>query len=381
MAPEAVQFFQRPAQPEQARQLTQWLSQHSTGGVFAWVAESDTASIPWLQQQCRQRGLPLLGAVFPELIWQGRFRQEGLLLLTRDPMPAHCIVENLHAHASPQTVVEPVNRLLATRDDSKGKRTLFLLYDALVPTIASQLACLYATLGDEVRYLGANAGSESFQPMACLFDQQHRYGNALLAMLLEDSGEALLEHGYTAPDEPVAATATEGNRIISIDWRPAFEVYTEHVAKHYGQRLTRDNFYRLSVHFPFGMLRANGETVVRIPVRLEPDGSLFCVGEVPENAVLTLMEAVEPDSGHTIEALTQRLGPMTQDEILLHFYCAGRRLHLGEKAAHELATLQRRVSPATLAGALSLGEIAPAREGDYPLFHNASLLCSRWRTP
>jgi len=381
MAPAAAQFFQRPEQAQQAGQIVQWLSQRSAGGVFACIAEADVARIPWLQQQCRQGGLPLLGAVFPELIWQGQFKREGLLLLPCDPMPVHCIVENLHDDTPPEAIVEPVSRLLTAQDSNLGKPKLFLLYDALVPTIASQLASLYAVLGDQVRYFGANAGSESFQPMACLFDQQKRYGNALLAMLLEDTGEALLEHGYAAPDEPVAATATEGNRIISIDWRPAFEVYAERVAKHYGQQLTTDNFYQMGVHFPFGMLRANGETVVRIPVSLEADGSLFCVGEVPENAVLTLMEAVEPDSAHTIEALTQQLGPMAEHEILLHFYCAGRRLHLGEKAAREVAALQRRVSPALLVGALSLGEIAPARAGDYPLFHNASLLCSRWMKP
>jgi len=37
----------------------------------------------------------------------------------------------------------------------------------------------------------------------------------------------------------------------------------------------------MRLHFPFGIIRANHEVLVRIPVALEEDGSLFCVGEVP----------------------------------------------------------------------------------------------------
>jgi hypothetical protein len=36
---------------------------------------------------------------------------------------------------------------------------------------------------------------------------------------------------------------------------------------------------------------ANQQLLIRIPVALEDDGSVFCVGEVPENAVLMMMQA------------------------------------------------------------------------------------------
>jgi hypothetical protein len=122
--------------------------------------------------------------------------------------------------------------------------------------------------------------------------------------------------------------------------------------------------------------------LVRIPVALESDGSLFCVGEVPANAVLTLLAAPTVDTARTAETLLAELGsigaPVAGADLLL-FYCAGRRLHLGiEAACEELAELRRRSGVERVAGALSLGEIGSAAERDYPLFHNAALVVGRW---
>jgi len=200
--------------------------------------------------------------------------------------------------------------------------------------------------------------------------------------LLENHKGAILEHGYHAPQQVVYATSTEGNRIAQIDWRPAFDVYQELVQQQYGVQITRDNFYQLAVHYPFGIVRANHHVVVRIPVVLNDDGSLFCVGEVPANAVLTLLQRPEVDSQETLRVLTEGLqainGHTAGDELLL-FYCAGRRLHLGlEAASSELVEFGRRTGAAQVAGALSLGEIGGSSLHGYPLFHNATLVAARW---
>ena len=71
----------------------------------------------------------------------------------------------------------------------------------------------------------------------------------------------------------------------------------------------------------------------------------------------------------------------SQNTELLVFYCAGRRLHLGERARGELALLQERSEAARLGGALSLGEIGHSLQWGCPLFHNAALVCCRWGGP
>ncbi len=268
-------------------------------------------------------------------------------------------------------------RIEAQLGDDDETASLFLLFDAMLPHIGQILEELYLHLADKVHYMGINAGSETFQPMACLFDHEHLIQNGVLALLLPTHEGATLEHGYQVPKQLVAATSTDGNRIISIDWRPAFEVYAERVKAMYGVDITTDNFYQYAVHFPFGIIRADNEVLVRIPVALMEDGSLFCVGEIPPNAILTLLEAPRAESVHTTELLSKHFPKPTGDTPPLTFYCAGRRLHLGLEAAQaELSSLSAQLN-SRLYGALSLGEIGSSRRGGYPLFHNAALFLTR----
>lgn len=359
--------------------VAEWRAEYPRMGLLALVPEAEKARVPALQAACRQADVPLAGALFPAVVVEGEFTTGGMWLLRLDEMPPLALVPALNDGSA-----EPAEKITAAlRSHLGGERgaTLFMIFDAMVPNIATILDGLYLQLADRVRYMGVNAGSETFQPMPCLFDGEQVIGDGVLLLLLPHYAGAILEHGYLAPERMITATATEGNRIITIDWRPAFEVYREVIFAQYGVEVDRDNFYQYATHFPFGIVRADDDIIVRIPVALEQDGSLFCVGEVPPNAMLTLLQAPEVDSTRTVETLVKGLdalnGPMAGRDLLT-FYCAGRRLHLGEKSVDELKALESRTGVARMAGALSLGEIGSVTEWGYPLFHNATLVCSAW---
>lgn len=360
-----------------------WRTAYPKMGVLALLPEAEKGGVEQLQAICGQRKVPLAGAVFPALVESGEFRTQGLWLLRFDEMPFTAMHENLPHDAAgvAQVAAEIGNQVRAQiKDDSQV--TLFLLFDALVPNISTLLDELYLQLANRVHYVGANAGSETFQPMPCLFDNSRIIQNGVILMLLQPHRGAMLAHGYAVPPKMISATSTEGNRIRQIDWRPAFEVYQELVRAQFGVEITRENFYQHAVHFPFGIIRANHEVLVRIPVALEEDGSVFCVGEVPANAVLTLLEAPKVDSLHTLQALVQGLTQLSGDlkgsELLL-FYCAGRRLHLGlDAATSELRQFAETTQATPISGALSLGEIGSSLKWGYPLFHNATLVATRW---
>jgi hypothetical protein len=381
MHPDHCRFLEQITPAALDAALADWPQRHPAGGVLALLAESDKDRLPLLQSACRARGLPLTGAIFPALVAQGGFSPCGLWLLRYDVMPPYALVAGLHTQAEDGIAPAEAIRNVVEARLNAHPATLFMIFDAMVPDIASILDTLYLGLADRVRYMGVNAGSETFQPMPCLFDVDRVLGDGVLCLLLPDDRGAALEHGYLAPHEPVTATATEGNRIMTIDWRPAFDVYSERVRRYYGVELTRDNFYQYGVHFPFGIQLASGDLIVRIPVALQDDGSLFCVGEVPANAVLTLLQAPAVDSVHSMDrlqgALRQQFGPLAGRDLLT-FYCAGRRMHLGEAAADELAVLKNLTGVAQLAGALSLGEIGNLSDWGYPQFHNATLVCRPW---
>lgn len=363
--------------------LAKWQARYPKLGVCVLLPEAEKERVALLQAACARRKVALAGGIFPALIREGEFCSNGAWLLFFPEMPYFALHDKLPSDAvCAAHVAKEIAAGIRVHLDDTPDLTLFMMFDAMVPNISTLLDNLYLHLANRVHYAGGNAGSETFQPMPCLFDSQRVAQNAVLLMLLKHHHGTILEHGYRAPDHSVYATSTMGNRISQIDWRPAFEVYQELVRAQYGVEITPQNFYQHAVHFPFGIVRADYQVVVRIPVRLAEDGSLFCIGEVPSNAVLTLLEKPAVDSNETLRVLTEGLASLNGDpngaELLL-FYCAGRRLHMGLAAAtaelREFADLTRAVC---IAGALSLGEIGGSSVHGYPLFHNAALGASYW---
>lgn len=356
--------------------LNQWHAADPASMVFALVPEAEQGFIAELQAECSLLEMSLAGAIFPALIHGERFVSDGVWLLRPPPGSASALIGDLdgNATASAARIAAAVRPRLGT-----AGATLFMIFDAMVPNIASILDELYLELGDAVTYLGVNAGSESFQPLDCLFDGERRIGGGVLCLLLPTL-ETALAHGYRSPAETISVTASAGNRITHIDWQPAFDVYRAQIKKHYGIELDRENFYQYAVHFPFGIALATGETLVRIPVGVEPDGAIHCVGEVPEYAMLTLLQGPAAGSAETVDKIAGRLGHHLQADVMLGFYCAGRRMHLGEAAEQELASLAQKTGE-TIVGALSLGEIGSLKRGTYPHFHNGTLVCANWTPP
>ena len=363
--------------------LSEWLKVSPGLGVMALVPEAEKENLPQLQQICKKMGIPLVGGIFPALVYAGGFRSDGVWLIRFEQQMPVVLLPDLERSGSvaAEKLAKATMALLAAKQSTGSRPTLFLMFDGMLPNIASILEGVYSRLADRVRYAGVNAGSETFQPVPCLFNEHEVVGNGVLALLFPDDSTTVLAHGYRPPDRMLSATSTEGNRIAMIDWRPAFEVYQEIIKVEYGIELTADNFYQYGVHYPFGMLRANAEVVVRMPVAISEDGSLFCIGEVPENAMLVLLKSPAPDENACIQGLAKALETEHGDlhgRPVLTFYCAGRRMHMGEGAEIELAVLCKAAAAKELAGAVSLGEIGCTQQDGYPMFHNATLVCTAW---
>lgn len=360
--------------------LTAWQRQWPEAGVLALLPEAEKSQVASLQQLCRELALPLAGAVFPALVTEKGFVTEGVWLVCFNPMPVTFLLADI-AEQGGQRLADAVDVALTQVPQGKNQRTLFMVFDGMVPNIGSLVSDLQVLQGRTLRYAGVNAGSETFQPMPCLFDEQRLVGDGVLGLLVEPDRNIVVRHGYPVSRSLMRATSTTGNRIATIDNRPAFDVYREVVRVEYGVDLTAENFYEHAVHFPFGVVMIM-DVLVRIPVALGEDGALFCVGEIPPNSMLRLLRAPSMDQSTCVDTLAEHLGPLSADATalpsLMAFYCAGRRMHFGQTAAtEELASLQAATGVQTLWGALTLGEIDMDEELGIPRFHNAALVCLR----
>lgn len=364
---ESSMYFEDPASPLFETWLAESQEAYPDGGILVLLAEKNAQAVSALQAMLAEYQYPLLGGIFPGLVKDAGFVATGMVVTRFKHMPRWFLL--------PQDSDDPAEnaaKIFQSIDPELSgdhRKKLFMVFDGMLPKIASTLEQLYLELSDQVTYLGVNAGSETFQPMPCLFDGESLVGQSVLCLLLEDEEAVYLEHGYTPPEQQKVATGSSGNQIVSIDWKPAFEVYAQMLKEHYQVELTRENFYQHAVHFPFGIQKLDGSILVRIPVHVDDDGSIFCVGEIPENSVLTLLKASGVGDMQTVKALQDK----SSGKLRLLFYCAGRRMHLGEDADQELDYLKKQ-NGNELLGALSLGEIGNTSGKLYPYFHNAALV-------
>ena len=356
--------------------LHDWKRQWPSVGVMALLPEAERMHVELLQSLCNTHQVTLVGAVFPALIAQDSFQTQGVVLLALQTMPPCFLLDDLQRDGA-ERMAQAVRQCLA--GGTAAPPSLFLVFDAMVPNIGSLLDRVHQALDEAPLYAGVNAGSESFAPMPCLFDNHRLVGDGVLGLLLDIPQRVAVRHAYPVSESLMRATSATGNRIVTINNRPAFDVYREVIAQEFGVALTRENFYDHAVHFPFGVVTVI-DVLVRIPVALDSDGSLVCVGEIPPHASLRLLRA--PAQLANSECVAQLSSDVRgsgagagQPFGLLTFYCAGRRMHFGAQAADELAALHSETGAQALFGALSLGEIDCSNDFDFPRFHNAALVC------
>ena len=356
--------------------LQRWRASRPAAGVLALVAEASRDRVPALQAIARAAAMPLVGAVFPALVTATGFAVRGTWLLCLDPMPPTFLLEDV-------ATADGVERLAAAMGahlqspDGRAPPLMFTIFDALVPNIGTLMMTAHSRLPAPPRHAGANAGSERFQPIPCLFDATREVAGGVLGLCLPPDMAAVVRHGYPVSGTQMRATSTTGNRIDRIDGRPAFTVYREVIWASFGVALTHANFYEYAVHFPLGVITMF-DVLVRIPVGFTDDGAVVCVGEVPPNSVLRVLEAPAAADDALLDGIVRGLNvaPGTMQTPLLNFYCAGRRMHFGAaESGREIERLRGRAGAAQIVGALSLGEIDSIEDLGFPRFHNAALVC------
>lgn len=361
--------------------LQNWRQLWPEMGILALIPEAEINNLPQLQTLCRDQHIPLCGGIFPALITDDGSKTSGIVLLRLNQQPPVFLFADLdQMNDAASVIAAQLEPFIDTRNIEPP--ALFMMFDSMLQNVGNIVETLYLRLADSVHYAGVNAGSETFHPMPCLFDENRIVQNGACCLLLPPWARMVLEHGYPPPGKVISATSAEGNRIISIDWQPAFAVYKQLAYEEYGIELTADNFYQYASYFPLGILQANNQLVIRIPVALHEDGSIICVGDVPANATLVLLHAPTFQSSQCIPQLCKRLHTdlqFAQGQPLLTFYCAARRIHIGGDMIKELHQLKTCAGASQLVGALSLGEIGSQRSWGYPMFHSAALLCGSWK--
>ena len=320
---------------------------------------------------------PVVGGLFPALLHEGHLVDRGLLLMkVRFQHPPMLFSGSaLELDKALELRLQP--RLF------KSPTTCLIFTDGLWDGVGPFLQQLYLKAGAWVRVLGGGAGFADLGHRPCLFTREGLFQDAALILPLKSDCTLGVRHGWDFLLGPMVATRTLGNVIMELNWRPAYEVYKEELDPHLAQPLDRLDFGRVAMNFPFAMQRHNAEDVVRDPISVGSDGSLHCVGLVPENSVLNIL-CGSADSLIDAASIAAQEAYRTAESancICLHFHCVSRRFYLNDQFDRELevvggvAAAKEGVGQL---GALTIGEIATSERGQIEFLNKSVVIgCMR----
>lgn len=314
---------------------------------------------------------PIFGGVFPQVM-HGREKLERGTIIAGLAFPAH--VQSIANLGDPETDLDQRLFELFGGRDLAGK-TMFVFVDGLSKGISRLIEALFNNLGLLPNYIGGGAGSLSFQQKPCLFTNQGLLQDAAVLALADTVSSVGVAHGWTPISEAIKVTESEGNSVISLNWKPAFDVYRGIVESHSGQSFARaSSFFELAKSYPLGIAKLDAEMIVRDPI-IHDSGRLLCVGDVPRGSHVHILSG-DVDSlirgAKHARMLAEDSFSGTRSEASMFFVdCISRVLFLQDHFHRELATVE---SGLPLIGALTLGEIANAGDAYLEFYNKTSVV-------
>jgi hypothetical protein len=259
---------------------------------------------------------------------------------------------------------------------SQRRSVALMLADGLTGSLTEVVQHTTTTLGPLCPLVGGGAGDNlKFLRTSQFVNDQVSSDGIALALITTAAPVGIgVQHGWTPAGRALVVTRSEGNVIWELDGRPAFTVYRELFPE---AELTAENFGAFVISHPIGLPQANGEFLIRDPLRTREDGAIECVASVPDHAVAHIMQGTPESLFAAAQAATRSAIAQLGDRkpaALLVFDCVSRLIMLGDEAKTEVRLIQEIAGPETpIAGMFSFGEIAAAETGG-ALFHNKTVV-------
>jgi len=172
-------------------------------------------------------------------------------------------------------------------------------------------------------------------------------------------------HGWRKTGEPMVATKSAGGWVDELDGEPALDVFAARAGIDRSMAEDEQAFIQLALKKPLGLSRRSGEDIRVIHGGDVESGSLQCLADVPQGALLWMMESDRDGLLRTVDdAYAEAVAPLDGVPLcgLLVFDCGARYLFLGaDGVADELDSLVNEAGSTPFAGFYTMGEIARSR--------------------
>lgn len=349
-----------------AESIEEVAQDQSVRGLMLLAGDAAGLSADQVDPLLTRLDLPVLGGIFPEVIWGTQRYPSGLLVIGLPRAPHITLVRDV---SDPSCDLE--HELDRAAPEIDEFHTVITFVDGFARRIDPLIESIYNVFGLGLNYLGGGAGSLSMQQKPCLFTNEGLLEDAAqLAFLTTRSGLGV-RHGWETISGAYRVTDSEHNTVFSLDGKPAFDVYRRAVEDHSGEPFDQDAFFESAKYYPLGISKLGSEYIVRDPFKITEEDGLECVGAVPAGSLVSiltanpskLIAAAGQASQHAADSFPESATPRS----MMFIDCISRTLCLEDHFQDELSAVSDPAMP--LFGALTLGEIANTGE-DFLEFYN-----------
>lgn len=262
-------------------------------------------------------------------------------------------------------------------DLDRPHRALLLLTEGLTGSRSEIVRGAYSVVGAGVPLVGGCAGDELAMARTEQLHGDEVLSDAVVAAAIGSDAPIGIGvgHGWRRVGEPIVVTASDGDRILRLDDRPALDFFLERLGAPPGVGPEDEEWQMRALSHPLGLSRPGGEEVRAVIGVDHTDRALLC-GDVPQGTMVWIMQGdAETIQAGTAIACDEALAALDGRAPVgvVAFDCAARRNILGaDGVVEEVELMAERLGGAPVGGFYTYGEIARTR-GSRGV-HNATLV-------
>ena len=257
-------------------------------------------------------------------------------------------------------------------------RVLVLLTDGMIRDQESILRGAYSIVGASVPLFGGASADGWRMTGGYLFSDDGVYTDAVLGVTIASEAplSVAVRHGWNQVGEPMIVTSAAGGRVLTLDDRPAMDIYLDRLGAPPEAYVDEKAFQRFALSRPLGVQRRSGVEARNLSTEVDVHGRSIGGGSAIDHGGLTWAMTGDEDS---ILAATDEACRAAIDGLggaapvgFLTFSCAALRAVLGDDGIRrEGERIGKWADGTPFAGFYTYGEIARTRGIDG--FHNQTL--------
>lgn len=340
--------------------------------VLFLMAEKDSYIKTDIDDLLQTLKTTIIGGVFPELLFQNNRKDSGVVLL---PLKFQVETKLFELDCSKEKYINQIRNF--TSKLTIEAQSIFIFYDAIGSAKDDFLESLFNVYGIKSNYIGAGTGAINLSSNPCVIDNSGIHLNSAVIGIVPEKISVGVAHGWEPISDSLKITKANKNRVESIDWKPAFEVYKEIVEEHSGKKFSETIFFDIAMSYPIGIHRIDAEIIVRAPYILE-NNTLTFVDSLVEGDYIKILhgniESLLRGVKFAKDEAIGKVGDSDEEEMVFCIDCISRVLFMQDDFDKEIEAIGKK---AIVNGALTLGEIANAGESFLEIY-NKTIVLSIW---